>query len=145
MNWQRGYKLSLLSLLSLFRVIPTAQIYLGHYFGFFSIKTQDWVFSCQKYQTAADATKGPGKSRAVPLPARSNPTLLLNAMPMTSAHKQGGLNLTFCKQKGSSLCFWGSNSYKTLRNKKRSGLTICSTTGIYTSWLSTPPQNQYDM
>lgn len=35
MNWQRGYKLSLLSQLPLFRIITTIQIYLGHFFFFF--------------------------------------------------------------------------------------------------------------
>lgn len=129
MNWQRGYKLSLLSQLPLFRMITTVQIYLGH---FFFIKSQDCVFSCQKCPIAAAAMKSPGKCRAVPLTARSNPTPLLYAMPMTSAHKQGGLNHTFHNQKGSPLGFWGSNPNKTLWNKQRSRLTSHSTTGIHT-------------
>lgn len=37
MNWQRGYKLSLLSQLLLFRMIRTAQICWGHFF-FFSLR-----------------------------------------------------------------------------------------------------------
>lgn len=136
MNWQRGYKLSLLSQLPLFRMITTVQIYLGHFFFF--IKSQDWVFSCQKYQTAAAAMKGPGKSRAVPLTARSNPTPLLCATPVTSARTQGGLNHTFCSQKDSWPGFWGSNLNKTTWNKGKSRLTTCSANGIYASWLSTP-------
>lgn len=135
MNWQRGYKLSLLSQLPLFRIITTIQIYLGHFFFFFFIKSQDCIFSCQKCPIAAAAMKSPGKCRAVPLTARSNPTPLLYAMSMTSAHKQGGLNRTFRNQKGSPLGFWGSNPNKTLWNKDRSRLTI----------HSTPSQNWYDM
>lgn len=71
MNWQRGYKLSLFSQQPLFRMMVSVWIYL-RFLGFFLINT--WVLS------APAGDKGPGKSRAVPLMERSNPTPLLRAV-----------------------------------------------------------------
>lgn len=128
MNWQRGYKLSLLSQLLLFRMIRTAQICWGHFFFF--TKSHNWVFSCQKYQTVAAAMKGPGECRAVPLTARSNATPLLHTTPGTSAHERSGLHPTFRNQGCSLLGFQGSSPYKTLWNTRGPGQPLAPQLGF---------------
>lgn len=77
MNWQRGYKLSLLSQLSLFSMIISVWIYLRGFGCFFFFKLI--LGSHQQYWTAPAGNKGPGKCRATPLMERSNPTALLHA------------------------------------------------------------------
>lgn len=93
MNWHRGYKLTLLSQLPLFRMITSFQIHLGSVF--IIIKSQDCFVKKKKinkkYWTATAGNSSPDKSRAVPQMA-SNPTPLLHPawLQLTASHS------TFC-------------------------------------------------
>lgn len=126
MNWQRGYKLSLLSQLPLFRMITTVQIYLGH-LVFFLLRARIESFLVRNIKQLQLLGK------------------VLASAELCLWLQQGGLTRTFRNRTDSPLGSCGSNPNKTLWNKERYRPTTCSTTGICASWLATASPNPYPM